>query len=181
MAKELRAMPSSQAYPGAYAIAYRMSDMYVWVHDSGQWQAPGTWNVTRLRQCDIPLTTYGSIFLADAPSNWVMVQRLLICYYTKFQTNPELSDGLIGWEIKCFGFYEGEKWATDEYGKVNVGYISGSTGLVTTLVKAIKVLVNKAIQTKSTGAVVYYDDDNQTPILTHTPTDGETTITRTPT
>ena len=43
-----------------------------------------------------------------------------------------------------------------------------------------KILANKAIQNKSTGAIVYYDDDGVTPILTHTPTDGESTITRTP-
>jgi len=46
--------------------------------------------------------------------------------------------------------------------------------------KAFKSLVNKAIQTKSTGAIVFFDDDGVTPILTHTPTDGESTITRTP-
>lgn len=46
--------------------------------------------------------------------------------------------------------------------------------------KAAKVLVNKAIQNKSTGAINYYDDDGETVILTHTPDDGESTITRTP-
>lgn len=46
--------------------------------------------------------------------------------------------------------------------------------------KAAKLLVNKAIQNKSTGAINYYDDDGETIILTHTPTDGESTITRTP-
>jgi hypothetical protein len=46
--------------------------------------------------------------------------------------------------------------------------------------KAAKVLVNKAIQTKATGVIQYYDDDGVTPILTHTPTDVESTITRTP-
>ena len=50
----------------------------------------------------------------------------------------------------------------------------------TTLVKAAKVIVNKAVQTKATGAIVYYDDDGVTPLLTHTPTDGESTLTRTP-
>ena len=45
---------------------------------------------------------------------------------------------------------------------------------------AAKMLVNKAVQTKSTGAVAYYDDDDETVILTHTPTDAESTITRTP-
>jgi hypothetical protein len=46
--------------------------------------------------------------------------------------------------------------------------------------KAIKVLVNKAIQTKNTGVIEYYDDDGQTVILTHTPADEESTLTRTP-
>lgn len=46
--------------------------------------------------------------------------------------------------------------------------------------KAAKLLVNKAVQSKNTGAIEYFDDDGQTVILTHTPTDGESTITRTP-
>lgn len=43
-----------------------------------------------------------------------------------------------------------------------------------------KMLANKAVQTKSTGVIVIYDDDGITPILTLTPTDAESTITRTP-
>ena len=46
--------------------------------------------------------------------------------------------------------------------------------------KAAKLLVNKAIQNKNTGVINYYDDDGQTVILTHTPIDGESEITRTP-
>jgi len=45
---------------------------------------------------------------------------------------------------------------------------------------AKKILANKAVQNKSTGAIDYYDDDGQTVILTHTPTDVESSITRTP-
>ena len=45
---------------------------------------------------------------------------------------------------------------------------------------AVKSLVNKAVQTKSTGTINYYDDDGSTVILTHTPADAESTITRTP-
>ena len=48
------------------------------------------------------------------------------------------------------------------------------------LEKAAKSLVNKAVQNKNTGAIDYYDNDGQTVILTHTPTDGESEITRTP-
>jgi hypothetical protein len=46
--------------------------------------------------------------------------------------------------------------------------------------KAAKLLVNKAVQNKITGAINYYDDDGETVILTHTPADVESTITRTP-
>ena len=46
--------------------------------------------------------------------------------------------------------------------------------------KAAKSLVNKAVQTKATGKIVYYDDDGQTVILTQTPVDDETSITRMP-
>jgi len=46
--------------------------------------------------------------------------------------------------------------------------------------KAAKLLVNKAVQNKSTGAINYYDDDGETIILTHTPSDGESAITRIP-
>ena len=50
------------------------------------------------------------------------------------------------------------------------------TGRVT----ADKLLANKAIQNKTTGQIKYYDDDEQTVLLTHIPTDAEATITRTP-
>jgi hypothetical protein len=43
-----------------------------------------------------------------------------------------------------------------------------------------KLLANKAFQDKATGQITYYDDDGQTVLLTHTPTDAEATLTRTP-
>ena len=46
--------------------------------------------------------------------------------------------------------------------------------------KAAKLLVNKAVQNKVTGVIDYYNDDGETIILTHTPNEGESTITRTP-
>ncbi len=45
---------------------------------------------------------------------------------------------------------------------------------------AAKMLINKAVQNKATGAINYYDDDGETVVLTHTPSDGESTITRAP-
>jgi hypothetical protein len=50
------------------------------------------------------------------------------------------------------------------------------TGVIT----ADKLLANKAVQSKPSGQIKYYDDDGQTVLLTHTPTDAAATITRTP-
>ncbi len=47
-------------------------------------------------------------------------------------------------------------------------------------ITADKMLANKAVQTKSTGQIKYYDDDGQTILLTHTPADTEAALTRTP-
>lgn len=48
------------------------------------------------------------------------------------------------------------------------------TGRIT----ADKVLVNKAVQNKSTGTIQYYDDDGQTVLLTLVPNDSQADITR---
>jgi len=46
--------------------------------------------------------------------------------------------------------------------------------------KAAKVLTNKAVQNKSTGEIEYFDDDGQTVILTQTPNESRTELTREP-
>jgi len=53
--------------------------------------------------------------------------------------------------------------------------IWSGTGTIT----ADKLLANKAVQDKPSGQIKYYDDDGQTVLLTHTPTDVAATITRT--
>ncbi len=62
------------------------------------------------------------------------------------------------------------------------GWSEGIKGELTEigLDKAAKMLVNKAVQDKLSGAIEYYDDDGETVILTHTPAEGESSITRTP-
>ena len=47
-------------------------------------------------------------------------------------------------------------------------------------ITAEKLLANKAVQSKPSGQIKYYDDDGQTVLLTHTPTDAAAAITRTP-
>ena len=47
-------------------------------------------------------------------------------------------------------------------------------------VTADKLLANKAVQNKSTGEIKYYDDDGQTVLLIQTPSENQTSITKTP-
>jgi hypothetical protein len=70
-------------------------------------------------------------------------------------------------------------FSTDKL-EVDIKEIGGAAQSATNLDKAAKSIVNKAIQNKSTGVIVYYDDDGITSILTHTPTDTVAEITRTP-
>jgi len=65
-----------------------------------------------------------------------------------------------------------------DFGEVDIGQLKGSVNSAARLDKATKLLVNKAVQNKSTGAIDYYDDDGETVILTHTPADGESEIER---
>lgn len=46
--------------------------------------------------------------------------------------------------------------------------------------KAVKLLINKAVQEKTSGVIKYYDDNGETVLLTHTPDESELTITRNP-
>ena len=45
---------------------------------------------------------------------------------------------------------------------------------------ADKLLANKAVQNKSSGQIQYYDDDGQTVLLTHTPSETQASLTKTP-
>ena len=46
------------------------------------------------------------------------------------------------------------------------------------LVKAAKLMTNKAMQDKLSGAIQYFDNDGQTVILTHTPSEDAANLTR---
>ena len=68
------------------------------------------------------------------------------------------------------------KLKIDAAGRVDAGSVEGIN--TESLQKAAKMLLNKAVQDKLTGAIRYYDDDGQTVILTHTPDEGASSLTR---
>lgn len=68
----------------------------------------------------------------------------------------------------------------DQMGTAGAGFTNLGGMPIARLYQAVKTLLNKAIQAKATGVIDYYDDDGETKILTQTPTDSESDITRTP-
>ena len=103
---------------------------------------------------DIGLTDKsGSRYVGDFDNN-IPAGRYSIQIFVQAGANPADSDTL----VEC-----------DEI-------LWSGTGKLT----ADKLLANKAVQNKTTGQIKYYDDDKQTILLTHIPTDAEATITRQP-
>jgi hypothetical protein len=68
------------------------------------------------------------------------------------------------------------KLKIDADGRVDVGSLEGADAEL--LTRAAKMLLNKAVQDKLTGAIRYYDNDGQTVILTHTPNENASSLTR---
>ncbi len=103
---------------------------------------------------DISLTDKsGNRYVGSFDSN-IPTGRYSIQIFSQADVNPADSDNLVGGgEIVWSG----------------VGEVTSD-----------KLLANKAVQNKSTGEIKYYDNDGQTVLLTHTPTDAAATITRTP-
>jgi len=103
---------------------------------------------------DISLTDKsGNRYVGSFDSN-IPAGRYSIQIFSQAGANPADSDDLVGG------------------GKI----VWSGVGEVT----SDKLLANKAVQNKSTGEIKYYDNDGQTVLLTHTPTDAAATITRTP-
>ncbi len=93
----------------------------------------------------------GSRYVGDFDSN-VPAGRYAVQVFVQGGANPSDADLLVG---GCEIVWTG-------------------AGVLTT----DKILANRAMQDKSTGAIDYYDDDGQTVILTHTANDGELSIER---
>jgi hypothetical protein len=103
---------------------------------------------------DIALTDKsGSLYVGNFDTN-IQTGRYSVQVFLQAGANPADGDTLVG---------------SDEI-------VWSGTGVLT----ADKLLASKAIQNKSSGQIKYYDDDGQTILLTHTPTDATATITRTP-
>ena len=103
---------------------------------------------------DISLTDKdGSRYIGDFDGN-ISPGRYSIQIFLQAGANPADGDTLVG---------------SDEI-------IWSGSGRIT----AEKILANKAVQNKSSGKIQYYEDDGQTVLLTHTPSETQASITNTP-
>ncbi|MBN2315451.1 MAG: hypothetical protein JXM79_16090 [Sedimentisphaerales bacterium] len=135
-----------------YAVV-RNGEGNVWYIAGQNFEEWGTDNRTA-DDYDISLTDKsGSRYVGDFDNN-IPAGRYSIQVFLQGGANPADSDALV---------------ASDEI-------LWSGTGKVT----ADKLLANKAVQNKTTGQIKYYDDDEETVLLTHIPTDAEATITRMP-
>jgi hypothetical protein len=124
------------------------------------WYAAGqvfeTWG-TESRDADdydLSLTDkYGSRYVGDFDDN-ISPGRYSIQIFLQAGANPADGDTLV---------------ESDEI-------VWSGSGKIT----AEKLLANKAIQNKSSGQIQYFDDDGQTILLTHTPCENLSSITKTP-
>ena len=125
----------------------------VWYVSGQAFEAWGTGGRTA-NDYDISLTDKsGSLYVGSFNTN-IQAGRYSVQVFLQAGANPADGDTfIIGEEIVWSG-----------------------TGAVT----ADKLLANKAVQNKSSGEIKYYDDDGQTILLIHTPTDAAAAITRTP-
>jgi hypothetical protein len=96
------------------------------------------------------------------------------------------TSNLINSSIQCQGQAASFDFFTGTHYLQNVNYNSSQLAVGANIVlssigntKAIKLLKNKAVQNKLTGVIQYFDDDGVTPVLTHTPVEDESSLTRT--
>jgi hypothetical protein len=132
-----------------------------------------------LNSCNIVTIAQGA---AGGPKDLYQVQGSIIetgCSY--LTTSGMITEGGSGWAngLAAALFMNGpaNKLAVDASGRVMAGSLQGINADL--IQKAAKMLLNKAVQDKLTGAIRYYDDDGHTVILTHTPTESESSLTRT--
>ncbi len=125
----------------------------VWYPAGGVFEAWGT-ESRDANDYDISLTDKDSSrHVGDFDGN-IPADRYSIQIFLQAGANPTDSDNLL----------------------TSLEFVWSGTGKVT----ADKLLANKAVQNKATGQIKYYDNDGQTILLTLTPDDGQTSITRNP-
>jgi hypothetical protein len=163
VSKEIKLTLGESGLGNVFACVFKNDSGVIKVRDTtnNTWDTP--FAVANLDTYDIPLTEFATgsgLYVADFPASITEAGRFIICFYLGTPAASVILDYIPAIQEIIW---------------------SGTADVSDSLfVKAAKVLVNKAVQIKSTGVINYYDDDGSTVLLTHTPTDAETTITRTP-
>jgi len=124
-------------------------------------------------------TDTDTFYFASAFTNDIEVGDAyrIVQYYPP--TAYSLSNGGVNITVQATYYNNNTGWTNGTITQMGTGWAASVKSQCDSTVAA-KILKNKAVQNKSTGVIEYYDDDGTTVVLTHIPTDGELTITRTP-
>ena len=134
-----------------YAVV-RNKDGYVWYVNGHVFETWGT-DSRNAEDYSASLTDKsGSLYVGSFDVN-IPQGRYCIQVYLQSGANPAVDDSLIE----------------------SSEFIWSGTGRIT----SDKLLVNKAIQNKSSGQIQYYDDDGQTVLVTLIPSEDQNSVTRT--
>ena len=149
MANELHA---SYASANTLYAVVRNKEGNVWYPAGEVFETWGTGSRDAEDYCLSMIDKSGSLYIGDFDIN-IEAGRYLVQIFFQAGANPADSDTLVT-------MYE---------------FIWSGTGQIT----SEKLLANKAIQDKSNGQIQYYDDDGQTILVTITPSEDSSSLTRT--
>lgn len=123
----------------------------VWYVNGQVFESWGTDSRDAADYCINLVDKSGSLFIGDFDGN-IPSGKYYIQIFLQAGAEPDDSDSLVK----------------------SQDFIWSGTGQIT----SEKVLVNKAIQNKSTGQIQYFDDDGQTVLVTLTPSEDHESVTR---
>ena len=96
----------------AYFLVYRPSDSYIWDVSSGAFEAVGTWNDTRVGECDIAMTAAGDVHFGDFPS--VPLGEYHVQVRKQAGVNPDTDDIPIGQGIMHWDGSAEISWSSEQ-------------------------------------------------------------------
>lgn len=123
----------------------------VWYPDGQVFESWGTDGRTAEDYCLSLIDKSGSLYIGDFDNN-IAAGTYIVQIFLQGGVDPADGDNLV--ESREF--------------------VWSGTGRIT----AEKILVNKAVQNKSSGQIQYYDDDSQTVLVTLSPSEDQDAVTR---
>ena len=119
-----------------YALITRPSDKYIWDAGDEAFEAVGTWNDTRIGQCDIPMTAAGDMHYVDFPAAITTAGVYLVQIRLQAGASPDTDDIILS---QGFMEWDGAAEITASVIDTNVDYLITSEGKIDNVIQTIEV------------------------------------------